>query len=260
MDDPESSAASEQPINPNLGDDLPPGDHPCEVAARNGFGPLSPKAREVWHGDAQPCVSCGQLVRREETQCEHCGQNLSPDMLEKMRANAGPWFVFEHVRPFPGVSLDLIVRQIRRGVLTEASIVRGPATQYQWRFAVETPGLCRYFGWCWRCHGEVSPSDSQCPKCHAFLGFEPPRPKSETVKQSSELRELSAAVDLAEAPAHEAIWDEPPRLGRISVTWIALALIIIVILVLMWITQMRDGDNAATASTILAMLPRVSPK
>ena len=80
------------------------------------------------------------------------------------------------------------------------------------------------------------------------------------MKQSSELRKLSAAVDLAEAPAHEAIWDEPPRLGRISVTWIALALIIIVILVLMWITQMRDGDNAATASTILAMLPRVSPK
>ena len=164
-------------------------------------------------------------------------------MLEKMRANSGPWFVFEHVRPFTGVSLDLIVRQIRRGVLTEASIVRGPATQYQWRFAAETPGLCRYFGWCWRCHGEVSPSDSQCPKCHAFLGFEPPRPKSGSVKQSTELRELSAAVDQAEAPAHEDIWDEPPRVGRISVTWIALALIIIVILVLMWITQMRDGVN-----------------
>ena len=145
-------------------DDLPPGNHPLEVAARRGFGPLSNAVQDAWHGHAIPCVSCGQLAYREDNECEHCGQDLSEEMLEKMRAHAGPWYVLEHVRPFPGVSLERIVRQIKRGVLTETSIVRGPATQHQWRFAVETPGLCRYFGRCWHCHEEIAPEQHYCPR------------------------------------------------------------------------------------------------
>jgi hypothetical protein len=175
-------------------------------------------------------------------------------MLDRMRANAGPWFVFEHVRPFPGVNLELIIRQIRRRVLTEASIVRGPATHYQWRFAVETPGLCRYFGRCWRCHEQVSPSESQCSKCHAFLGFEPPRPKSATAKLTTELRALSAAVDQVEPPAQEAIWDEPPKIGRISATWIVAILFVIAILALLWFTRLRAGEAAVLPPGIWGLL------
>jgi len=159
---------------PEPNSDLPPGNHPLEIAARRGIGPLSPLAGLVWHGHAEPCVSCGQLVKRGATECDECGQDLSPAMLEKMRAHTGPWYVLEHVRPFPGVSLERIIRQIRRGLITEASIVRGPASDNQWRFAVEIPGLCRYFGRCWQCHKEVSPSDAFCQFCLSHLSFEKP--------------------------------------------------------------------------------------
>jgi len=157
-------------------DDLPPGNHALEVAARRGFGPLSTQGKKIWHGEATPCVSCGQLVERGAATCEDCGQDLSDEMVDKMRQHAGPWFVLEHIRPFPGVSLERIVRQIRRGFITETSIVRGPATDFQWRFAVETPGLCRYFGKCWRCHHHVTATDTYCPNCLSHLAFEGTRP------------------------------------------------------------------------------------
>lgn len=161
---------------PGFDDSMPAGGHALEVAARAGFGPLSPLAQEVWHGQGVPCVSCGQLARRDSSACDYCGQDLSEEMIQKMRQHAGPWFVLEHVRPFPGVSLERVIRQIRRGLITETSIVRGPSNDYQWRFAVETPGLCRYFGKCWCCHGIVTLSDTYCPHCLHFLSFEKPRP------------------------------------------------------------------------------------
>ena len=154
---------------------VPAGNHPLEIAARDGFGPLSPAGGEIWHGNATPCVTCGQLVPREARHCHSCGQDLRPAMLAKMRAHAGPWYVLEHLRPFPGVNLERIVKQIRRGLITETSIVRGPATLYQWRFALETPGLCRYFGKCWHCFSQVGQSETACQQCGAHLTFEPAR-------------------------------------------------------------------------------------
>ncbi|MEK6797551.1 MAG: hypothetical protein AABZ12_01150 [Planctomycetota bacterium] len=180
MDMTRLTAADDAKLTGGSSAPTPSGDHPLEVAARHGIGPLSPLAKEVWHGQATPCVSCGQLAHRNATACDHCGQDLGDEMLEKMRAHAGPWYVLEHVRPFPGVSLERIILQIRRGVLTETSIVRGPSTEYQWRFAVETPGLCRFFGKCWHCQGLVSYSDTYCPACLSHLTFERPRPVAPT--------------------------------------------------------------------------------
>ena len=79
---PESLPAG-NPVENGSDEALPPGDHPLEVAARKGFGPLSPMAKEDWHGQGIPCVSCGRLVRRGQTQCDEGGQDLSLDMLEK---------------------------------------------------------------------------------------------------------------------------------------------------------------------------------
>jgi hypothetical protein len=91
-------------IPPEAGEDdfeLPPGNHALEVAARRGLGPLSPLGRKTWHGEARPCVSCGQLVHRDDQACEECGQDLSDEMVEKMLAHAGPWYVAEHVGRSP---------------------------------------------------------------------------------------------------------------------------------------------------------------
>jgi hypothetical protein len=104
-------------------------------------------------------------------------------MVERMRAHAGPWYVHEHVRPFPGVTLERLVRQIRRGVLTATTIVRGPTTDHQWRFAAQTPGLSKFLGLCWKCQSAVSEHDSHCRQCgvdlnggHRLRPIEPPGP------------------------------------------------------------------------------------
>ncbi|MEK6676005.1 MAG: hypothetical protein AABZ47_10170 [Planctomycetota bacterium] len=187
MDQGNHSSASPPLIGPLTDPDMPPGDHPLEVAARRGMGPLSPLGRNVWHGQGTPCVSCGQLVGRDEPTCGHCGQDLSQKMLSRMKAHAGPWYVFEHVRPFPGVSFQRLVRQIRRGVLTETSIIRGPATDHQWRFAVETPGVCLYFGKCWHCHGDAITSATRCAHCGAHLLWD------KTTKGAGSLAKSSAS-------------------------------------------------------------------
>lgn len=146
-----------------------PGNSAVEIAARRGFGPLLAKASEQWHGDSRPCVSCGQLVRRDADACVACGEDLSDDMLRKMRQAAGPWYVLEHVRPFPGVTLDRLVRQVRRGVLTRTTIVRGPTTFHQWRYAGETPGLSKFLGVCWNCQTPVGEADAACLGCGVSL-------------------------------------------------------------------------------------------
>ncbi len=317
VDQPEETTTPNPPPEPAEAEGLPPGNHPLEVAARRGIGPLSPLGQEVWHGQARPCVTCGQVLPRSATQCDYCEQDLTEGMLEKMRAFAGPWFVLEHVRPFPGVSLERIIRQIRRGVITESSIVRGPSTDFQWRFAVETPGLCRYFGRCWRCYERVSPSDTFCPKCIAHLSFEQPRavapmtaaglvrrdapqpvpvaplapsaaspsiptapaaremspvPSASSgtsligreiarppvasafdsglfappgpgeavdsaVLESQELRRLSEVVDRFERIPAEDLWDAPPRLFGIRATWIAAAILGLLVVILLMVTR-----------------------
>ena len=256
----------------------PPGNHPLEVAARRGIGPLSPLVRDAWHGQTTPCVSCGELVKRDQTPCNHCGQDLSAAMVEKMRAHAGPWFVLEHVRPFPGVSLDRLIRQIRRGVLTEISIVRGPETHYQWRFAVETPGLCRFFNRCWRCHAGVSESDRQCPACHSgLLSAKEQKAKSASRhtrpkpahRQSArerrepaggptfaarpqpvlELEELKSAVYAVSArapgaaPARQTPWEPPTQGATVRALWLPITLLVAVLIGLMWMTNCR-GQSA----------------
>lgn len=275
---------------------LPPGDHPLEVAARRGFGPLSNAIQDAWHGHATPCVSCGQLVYREDPECEHCGQDLTEEMLEKMRAHAGPWYVLEHVRPFPGVSLERIVRQIKRGVLTQTSIVRGPATQHQWRFAVETPGLCRYFNRCWHCHEEIAPEQRYCPACLCNLDSDerisaarvpppPPSPNSTVpaiahvsapahagtgLRQaapaappasspSSELVELSQALGTADVTRHNSMTDTVPRVGRIPVIWFATLLVLAVIVVIVAVAHLRRVDRNPPVETNTALVMPAEP-
>jgi len=250
---------------PNSGTaDVPPGTHPLEEAARRGIGPLSSLGQEVWHGEARPCVSCGHLVLRDQRECDSCGQDLCIEMIEKMRVHAGPWDVFEHLHPFPGVSLERVIRQIRRGIVTEASIVRGPATDFQWRFAVETPGLCRYFGRCWNCHGEASPSDTYCSHCLEYLSIEKPKATSantpdtaDTDSQSAvaeevttELRELSAVIGEGQLQRRESIHDEPPRIAGVRATWVALAIIAVVIASLLFVVQMRNSDHVSSSPAL----------
>jgi predicted RNA-binding Zn-ribbon protein involved in translation (DUF1610 family) len=267
---PPQAAENDLPLDPN---EAFPGNHPLEIAARSGFGPLSQTGSDVWHGNSHPCVSCGQLVPRDRDECPHCGQELTEDALIRMRAHAGPWYVYEHIRPFPGVTLERIIRQIRRGIITPTSIIRGPSTDHQWRFALETPGVCRYFGRCWSCHEPITPEDSYCAQCLSYLGFEEPRAQAIVPGQPAsaepmnldpppgavwasagrgyrpaspvitgdpeELQALRQAISGSGIPKPSDAMEDEPRVGRVSATWIVVVMVVVSLFALLAVVNHR---------------------
>ncbi len=241
-------------------------DHPLAVAARNGIGPLSARSREVWHGHSAPCASCAQLNDREAEQCSYCGQDLSGPMLEKMAKHSGPWFVWDNVRPFPGVSLERMVSLIRRGTLQPTSIIRGPTTRYQWRYAIEAPIISRHMGRCWRCQAAVNLDDSACPECDVTLAgsykqdhlppaASPPAPADvEVVPASGELAALSEVIEQA-GGAQE--YTQPGRrteapLGRAPLIFLVIA-VAVVGLIVAWASWGTQESNPAVPSATPAI-------
>ena len=240
-------------------DMVPPGNSAVEIAARKGFGPLSALANQAWHGDARPCVSCGELVRRGAMRCESCGEQLSSEMLERLRAHAGPWYVLEHVRPFPGVTCERLVRQIRRGVLTRMTIVRGPTTDHQWRFAGETPGLCQHLGVCWNCQGGVSMERDTCPACGVELGeltdetgagqpaVRTGGPVPAEAAEAADIRELQNVVK--KVPRTTKLEQDAPRIGAVKASWVVAAIVIVLVSVLFAVVSSREaGPHGQTKS------------
>ncbi len=239
--------------------DAPRGTSAVEIGARRGFGPLSALAREVWHGDSRPCASCGQLVRREASTCDACGEDLSEGMLSKMRAHAGPWFVLEHIRPFPGVTCERLVRQIRRGVLTRFTIVQGPMTDHQWRYAGDTPGLCKYLGICWNCYKPANLEKVKCPACGVDLGELNDLPAapagsgsaaaagsgsgsvSTRGAESAELRRLAALTRTV--PRSRELQQDVSRVGVVKVSWIIAAIVLVVMVVLFAVVKVRERES-----------------
>ncbi|MFH0982902.1 MAG: hypothetical protein V2A79_15375 [Planctomycetota bacterium] len=233
-----------------------------ELGARRGIGPLSPVGEMVWHGEARPCVSCGQLVRRTASRCDYCGQLLSGEMIQQMRKHSGPWYVLEHVRPFPGVSKERLVLQIRRGVLTATTILRGPSTHHQWRFAAETPGLSKYLGSCWACQATVHEDDTACPVCRQNLdsdGEEVLIEGDETLKPpAGELEQLKAAVQSAASRPRAA--DVPAQIGKVPARWIVAALVVLLVAVVYFVARARTNGRTHPPSEASDSAPLVLPQ
>ncbi len=234
-----------------------------ETAAQRGIGPLSDLGRRVWHGESIPCISCGELVARSASQCELCGQDLSQLMVDRMRAHAGPWYVMEHVRPFPGVTLERLIRQAKRGVLVRTTIVRGPTTEHQWRFAAETPGLSRFVGCCWQCQSDVKPQAHTCASCGADLlpaaTAGEANPSGDSISEvAPELAELTAALGRSnEAIANHAP-DDPGRIGPIRAGWVIGALVFFLIVAVVYLAKIRreavEGPGDDSGSKAAAQL------
>jgi len=247
-----------RPSPQNAQASLPPGMQPrlsaLETASRRGIGPLSGLGQQVWHGHARPCVSCGELAPRDAACCPHCGQDLSVEMIDRMRQHAGPWYVHEHVRPFPGVTLERLIRQARRGVLNATTIVRGPTTDHQWRFAGETPGLCKHVGMCWYCQGPVSAQVSRCDSCGVDLDRAPDAAERERMsahvssnaraRAQTELDQLSAVLqsqsDVAPMPRRS----RPAGKPRPMPAWLfGVAVIIVFVIALVAVVQLRKSSD-----------------
>ena len=223
-----------------------------ETGAKRGIGPLSPEGIKVWHGQACPCVSCGELVRRSDMHCEHCGQDLSLEMVTRMQVHSGPWYVYEHVRPFPGVALDRLIRQARRGVLVATTIVRGPTTYHQWRFAAETPALSKYVGRCWNCQAVVQEADDYCKVCDVHLDHpagdvpaEPSNPPArEDVREAaeSELARLSTVV--GSAPALGPVELAGHRSRGIPASVVIACIVVVSVAALVAVVKLRERSRA----------------
>ncbi len=242
---------------------------PLAIAARRGIGPLSRHSSGIWHGDSAPCASCAQLNTRVAEHCAHCGQNLGQDMLQKMAKHSGTWFVFDTVRPFPGVSLERMLSLIKRGALKATSIVRGPTTYYQWRFAIETPLIARLLGHCWNCHAEVAAAEQDCPQCRAKLdgrfNGEPEHvttpdassPATVEGEASLELTELSKALSASGVDvnlthlAHKV--DRP--LGKTPVIFMGIAIVVVILIVAL---MSSGGDQDQPDSPPVPAKPDVS--
>ena len=233
-----------------------------ELGARRGIGPLSVHAKLVWHGESRPCVSCGQLVRRTASQCDQCGQVLSGEMIQRMRRHSGPWYVLEHIRPFPGVSKDRLILQIRRGVLTPTTIIRGPATHHQWRFAAETPGFSKYLGVCWACQATVCEDDTACPVCRKNLesdGEEVLIEGDETLyERRADLDELKAVV--RSASPRRRISDEPARIGRVPAWWVVTGLVVVLMTAVYLVARFRENRTTHPPESAANHGPVVLPE
>jgi hypothetical protein len=223
-------ATASQPSTPN-------GDHPLVAAQRKNLGPLSAAGKDVWHGNATPCVTCGQLVPRTGARCESCGQDHGADLLQKMARHSGPWFVYDHVRPFPGVSLERVRKLIERQVLTRCSIVRGPTTYYQWRFAGETPLIAPLLGYCWNCQTRVLPGGGTCSECGVGLDGHVPAEAAQESGPAPEApdEELRALANLAASRPRP---DVPPEReaaatsGGLSFIFFTIAVVVVLAIVM----------------------------
>jgi hypothetical protein len=229
-----------------------------ERAAQRNIGPMSELGRQIWHGESKPCVTCGEIVGRTDPACPFCGQDLSAEMLARMQLHAGPWYVHEHVRPFPGVTLERLIRQARRGILTTTTIVRGPTTHHQWRFAAETPGLSKHLGVCWKCQEQVTYNAIYCPSCDIHLDH-PAAESAEEIctpqpRAPSELDRLNSAIQEIDGAAS-------PRAGRYRIGGLPVSVLIAVILVISVASlllavklRQRSAPTAPNQSTVASSL------
>lgn len=249
---------SEQPQAISKTPSMTNGEHPLSAAARAGYGPLSERGKESWHGNSTPCASCGQLKMREAGPCPHCAQDLGQAMLEKMAKHSGPWFVYDSARPFPGVSLERMASLARRGALQRASIVRGPTTYYQWRFASETPLISRYLGRCWNCQHKVGDAEEHCQECNVPLDghyrrdqlLEQPQPNPEedcsTAAVSAELVELGQVLSKSRVllePNH-AKRKTDKRLGLAPLIFFGVA-VLVVLAIVFWHESGQHSTQSA---------------
>lgn len=229
------------------GDQLPAGGlgaHPVEVAAAAGFGPLSPLVSSVWHGDSRPCVSCGRLIRRNAQKCDACGQDHSPEMIARMEAHAGPWHVLDPIRPFPGVTLERLVRQVHRGVVRPFTIVKGPSTNHQWRYAAEVPELALEMGICAKCQARLGPQMELCPACGQHYGTEDA--DASTISPEEVPPECLALAEVVQNEAHHYTKDLPSGEGNLAMRIAVFACVLVLLGVMFLLIALKPSGLVPT--------------
>ena len=112
------------------------------------------------------CPFCGAFNTDVGRPCRHCRTEDTTAARAAARKRVGPWFVLQSKNPAaPGMSLSALLTLIRQGMVTDRSVIRGPATGQLWRLAGKVRGISREFGSCYGCGGDLYAADPVCPHC-----------------------------------------------------------------------------------------------
>ncbi|MEQ8818967.1 MAG: hypothetical protein RLY93_01890 [Sumerlaeia bacterium] len=115
------------------------------------------------------CPYCGSIQAGRE-RCEHCKGLFEPLSRQATQNAMGPWQIRNEKNPFrPGCSFDTIRDMVKRGRITEHTIIRGPTTRQFWAFARDVPGVAAQLGQCHACHERVGHDDYTCRNCGVVL-------------------------------------------------------------------------------------------
>ena len=116
------------------------------------------------------CPYCGHEIPEAATVCKFCKEPLEARARRKRKSRKGNWSLLSaKASATRGVTFRQMVAWVRDGTINENSSVSGPPTQFQWRFACETPRISKYLGVCYQCGAAVKASDEICPACRINL-------------------------------------------------------------------------------------------
>lgn len=130
------------------------------------------------------CPYCGE-VSADPVRCLHCRGLFEPLSRQASQNSMGPWFIRDTEHPFkPGCSFQTLKALIRRGVVTPATVLRGPTTRQFWTPADRVPSVANLLGRCHACATPATEAEEACTACGAsfapevdrqFLGLAPVR-------------------------------------------------------------------------------------
>ncbi len=144
------------------------------------------------------CPYCGSQQSHtpiiEEGACETCSGQFDPISRQASQNEMGPWYIRNENNPFkPGCSYETLLRLIKRGSITEHTILRGPTTRQFWQMANTVRGISHLFGKCYVCGTTVQPTSPTCSTCRAQFSIKSGR-QILGLSQSRDLNSLAQAV------------------------------------------------------------------
>jgi hypothetical protein len=167
--------------------------------------PAAPTAKpsSTGHHHHHVCPFCGSLNEDESKPCPKCTLADTPAMRQATKARIGPWYVLQTRNPAaPGMRFATLQALVRKGLVTPASIVRGPTTHQLWKTAARVKGLSRELGRCYGCGEQIKPTTETCPHCN--------RPQLPPTDPDALLEALPAPYASGNAPAATATPAAPP--------------------------------------------------
>lgn len=110
------------------------------------------------------CELCGKRFKGEGKVCPECSGKSAEKGVPEQRE--GLWSLLgEGAQSQSGLSFEEVQRMVKLGEITRYSTVKGPTTNYEWKYASETPRLCRYLSICYQCGGRVETQQTFCHIC-----------------------------------------------------------------------------------------------